>query len=139
MKTRTKILTVLAVMTSSVLVAGAQDLARPERPIRKPQEFKCPVCGSPCINKAEMIKQRQQLRARRQRAQTMQAKARQGPDGRPFSPEEFLRSRRQHTRRFDLDGDGRLSQAELAARRAYVRTMRREQCDQSGPRQRAEN
>jgi len=143
MKTGSKAMAVLAVVSSTVLIAGAQDRPQPVDPVRKPTTFKCPVCRSPCVSKDELIKQRRMLRARRNQAQAIQPRrtaqahnphAAPGPDEPLTAPDQMQRNRQQRGLRFDLDGNGQLSRAERAARRAYVRTLRRELGDLPGPR-----
>ncbi len=142
MRTRIKTLAAFAVIASTACIAGAQEQPRKERSERKPQEFKCPVCGSPCVSKAEIAKQVRTRQARMNHAQAVRPnrpeQARrlnsgQAPAGRKALPPR-PHNRQQHAMRFDIDGDGKLSPAERAARRAYVQTMREHRGEQTGPR-----
>lgn len=116
MRTRTKTLAVLVAVASSALIAGAQEENQPKRSAPKPAEFKCPTCGSPCVRKAELIKQR---RMRKRHARASQDAGQQMP------PKEIRQKMRERAMQFDIDGDGELSPAERAALKAY-RTARRE-------------
>lgn len=132
MRTRIKTLAVFAVIASSVLVASAQEQNAPERPMHKAKEFKCPVCGSPCVSRFELMKQRQRMHARINRARAMRAD--RTPEGQQPRPNQLQRNRQQRQMRFDIDGDGQLSPAERAARRAYVQALQQEQgADQPAP------
>lgn len=57
MRTRIKTLAIVTAVASSALIAGAQQQNRPERTGPKADGFNCPVCGSPCVSKTQMIKQ----------------------------------------------------------------------------------
>ena len=134
MKTRIKTLTVCAAALAAATIAGAQNQPRQERPNRKPAGFNCPTCNSPCINKAALKQQVRQRRLQNQDGSQFQRNARSdspnprwqgGRESASQRPQQ--QARRQESGRFDIDGDGQLSPAEKAARRAYRDAMDRNQ------------
>ncbi len=127
MNTKTATLAMLATISAVAFSANAQMQERNRQPIRQPAGFKCPVCGSPCISKAEITKQhrpRLQANARQQQfgpdrapqARRHQAAMGAGANEPAAKP---LRNRQQRQLRFDINRDGTLSPAERAARKAY--------------------
>ena len=134
MKTRIKTLTVCAAALAAATFAGAQNQPRQEKPNRKPAGFNCPVCDSPCINQSALQRQLRQRRLQNQDGPQFQRNARSdspnprwqaGRERAPQQPQQ--RARRQEPGRFDIDGDGQLSPAEKAARRAYRDALDRQQ------------
>ena len=126
MKAQIKILTVCAATLAAATVAGAQSQPRQERPNRKPSGFNCPTCKSPCINKAALQRQVRQRRIQNQYEPQFRGNIQTGPPNRQWqgtresmAHREGQRPRQQGLDRFDFDGDGQLSYAEKAARRAY--------------------
>ena len=133
MRTQIKALTLCAVTLAAVTVADAYNQRGQERPKRKQAGFNCPVCDSPCINKAVAQRQLRQRRLQNQGGQQFQRNARsESPNPRQqgdrirASQRPQQRAERKELGRFDIDGDGRLSNAEKTARRAYRNAMVRE-------------
>ena len=159
MKTRIKLLAVLASATAIAASAGAQIQERPARNDRQPAGFNCPTCGSPCISKAQAVRLHRQVNARQQQFRTNpqvplgqngpranlhqprrnnpQARMQQRDNLRNRQPQDGVkRNRQQQSLRFDLDGDGTLSPAERAALKAYRNELRKqhgEKPDQQQP------
>ena len=134
MKTRIKTLTLCAATLVIATFAGAQNQPRQERPNRKPDGFNCPVCDSPCINKAALQRQVRQRRTQHQYEPQFRGNIQPGPPNRQrqgeresVSQRPRQRARQQEPGRFDFDGDGQLSPAEKAARRAYRDALDRQQ------------
>ena len=142
MKSQTKALMILAAAATLTMGARAQEQEQPAPMTEKPTEFKCPTCGSPCINKAELIrhnrinmrnKARQlpenaQAPALRQRINA-QAQRQGAPDQAARAeriPAEARQAIKERAMKFDIDGDGELSQPERAAMRQQIqaRAMR---------------
>lgn len=134
MRTQIKALTLFAVTLAAVSGALAINQPGPERSNRKQAGFNCPVCDSPCINKAAMQRQLRQQRIQNQDGPRFQRNAQSGPanprwqrDRQNTSQRPQQQARQQESGRFDIDGDGRLSHAEKAARRAYRDAVDRNQ------------
>lgn len=134
MKTRIKTLTLCAATLVIATFAGAQNQPRQERPNRKPDGFNCPTCNSPCINKAALQQQVRQRRIQHQYEPQFRGNIQPGPPNRQWQGNRENASRREGQRagkkgigRFDIDGDGQLSPAEKAARRAYRDALNRQQ------------
>ena len=134
MKTRIKTLTLCAATLAAAAVAGAQNQSGPERPNRKQAGFNCPVCDSPCINKTALQRQVRQHRLQNQDGPQFQRNARSdspnprwqgGRESASQRPQQ--QARRQESGRFDIDGDGQMSPAEKAARKAYRDALDRQQ------------
>ncbi len=127
MKMRIKTLAVLTAIASSAMIAGAQEQMPKQQNGPKPTEFKCPVCGSPCVSKADIIKQsHKRMKARATKAGQSDGAAMGNPRS-AQGDQPFIREKLQkRAMRFDLDGDGQLSKAERAALRAYRTELRKE-------------
>jgi hypothetical protein len=129
-----KISTIVAALLAGTALAGAQQPPRQERPIQRHGEFGCPVCGSPCINKASLQRQLHQRRFQQQGARQFHGNNQPDPANRQWqgyrenaSLRTEQRGRQQGVGRFDFDGDGQLSSAERAARRAYRDALNQQQ------------
>jgi hypothetical protein len=141
MKTHIKTLTLCAVVLAGAIAVNAQYQNRQERPNRKQEGFNCPVCDSPCINKTAL---QQKLRQRRMQTRNDRPVQREGryrhsnmrwqTDHQSTAQRPQQRSRWQEPGRFDLDGDGTLSYAEKAARRAYRNAAGKSRGDQPNER-----
>ena len=134
MKTRIKTLTVCAATLAAATIASAQNQPRQERPNRKPAGFNCPTCNSPCINQAALQRQVRQRRIQNQYEPQFRRDILPGPPNRQWQGNRKSASYREGQRpgqkgleRFDFDGDGQLSPAEKAARRAYRDALDRQQ------------
>jgi len=126
MKKRIKTLSLCAVTLAAAAVAEAYNQPGQNKPKRQQAGFNCPVCESPCINKAALKQQVRQRRLQNQDGPQFQRNARSdSPNPRwqggreRTSQRPQQQARRQEPGRFDIDGDGQLSHAEKAARRAY--------------------
>jgi len=131
MKTQTRIMFILATITSVAIAAEAQVQERNQQPRPKPAGFNCPVCNSPCISKADVVRQRHQINARQRYHADRPALARQhqGAYNRgqePRRPDGMPRALKQKAMRFDFDGSGDLSTAERAALKAYRAELNKE-------------
>jgi hypothetical protein len=131
-----KTLSILTAVAAVAVIADAQVKERNARPERKPAGFNCPVCNSPCISKADAMRQRRQIHAKRQAGMDRPAHARRNPgihsrQRRPQPPEAAAQARKQKSMRFDFDGNGELSPAERAALKAYRAELKKERG--SGP------
>ena len=137
MNTRIKMIITVTSVAAISFAAHAQVQGRNARPERKQRGFNCPVCNSPCVSKAEIQQQqRQRLNTanKRRSGPNQPENARQRPRAGNRQQQAFSRDQRgpagqQREMRFDLDGDGQLSNAERAARKAYVQARRSEQED----------
>ena len=134
MKTRIKTLTLCAATLAAATIAGARNQPTQERPNRKPAGFNCPTCNSPCINKAAFQRQVRQRRIQHQYEPQFRGNIQPGPSNRQWQGNRESASHREGQRpgqrgleRFDFDGDGQLSHAEKAARRAYRDALDRKQ------------
>lgn len=130
MKTQIKALTLCTLTVAVAAVAEAYNRPVQERPNREQAGFNCPVCDSPCINKAALQREVRQRRIHNQYAPQVRRDIQPGPPRRQWQKERESASHREGQRphqkgleRFDFDGDGQLSQAEKAARRAYRDAM----------------
>lgn len=126
MRTQIKVLTLCAATLAAATGADARNQPRQERSNRKPAGFNCPVCYSPCINKASLQRQVHQRRFQKKGGPQGLRDFQAGPtaqsrQGAREGASQRLRqqARQREIRRFDFDGDGQLSHAEKAARRAY--------------------
>ena len=134
MRTQIKALTLCAATLAAATVVGAQNQSGPERTNRKQAGFNCPVCDSPCINKAALQRKVRQRRLQNQDGSQFQRNAQSGTTNPRWqggreraSQRPQQQARRQEPGRFDIDGDGQLSHAEKAARRAYRDALNRQQ------------
>jgi hypothetical protein len=134
MRTPIKVLTLCAAALAAAAIAGAQDRPEQARLNRKPAGFNCPVCDSPCINKAALQRQVRQRKMQNQNESQVRRDVQPGPPNRQWQGERKnashrtgQRARQQGIGRFDFDGDGQLSHAEKAARRAYRDALDRQQ------------
>ncbi|MBN2162152.1 MAG: hypothetical protein JXR25_12080 [Pontiellaceae bacterium] len=138
MKSQTKALMILAATATLTMGARADEQEQTGQPAEKPMEFKCPTCGSPCINKAELIRyQRINMSNNpRQRPENAQPPAlrqrvaaqaqRQEIPAQARIPDQVRQAMKERAMKFDIDGDGELSQPERAAMRQQIqaRAMR---------------
>lgn len=142
MRTRIKTLAIITAVASSALIAGAQQQNRPERTGPKPEGFNCPVCGSPCVSKASVQRKLRQRRVQNEggpRAHRNTRTERPAPqwqadrEGVSQQPRKQARQQKhqQMNKRFDIDGDGQLTQAERTALRAYREALNNQQGEPS--------
>ena len=129
-----KTCTIVVALLAGTALAGAQQPLRQERPNQRGGEFECPVCGSPCVSKAALQRQVRQRRAQNQGEPQFRGNIQPGPPNRQWqgdrervSQRTGQQARQQGLGRFDIDGDGQLSHAEKAARRAYRDALNRQQ------------
>ena len=134
MRTPIKVLALCTATLAAATVAGAQNQPRQERSNRKPAGFNCPTCNSPCINKAALQRQVRLRRMQSQNEPQFRGNIQPGPPNRQWQGNRQSASHREEQRpgqkgleRFDFDGDGQLSPAEKAARRAYRDALDRQQ------------
>ncbi len=126
MKTRTKTTALVAALLTGATIAGAhqpeqrrQGPPHGQQPQWQAPQQVCPHCGSSGVRQQPKFQQRrrQPQSQRRQQQPQFQQRRQQQP--------QLQQHRRQLLKKFDRDGDGRLSEKERKALKKHINRQRR--------------